>query len=203
MKGIPAVIIVLVFLLCGCASQPAPTIDVVSIQASAAAMVSTQHAQTKAAIPTPTLTNTPAPTETPLPSPTATMTLDVTLSPVANNTPKDECDHPLWGGPVAPPDVGKTKATNILIINQTRGSVTFSLFLLKTVMGQCGYVGYTIAKSNSVLLNNVLPNGCYYAHAIVNDPKKPTNLSRGPDCLTGQDKTTYTVTNDQIRLVGP
>jgi hypothetical protein len=202
MKDFLTIVIPFAFILSACAAQPAPTIDAVSIQASAMAIVGTEHAQTKAAIPTATSTNMPIPTETPAPSPTATMTLDVTLSPVAN-APKDECDHPLWGGPAAPADAGKTKAANILIVNQTKGMVTFSLYLVKNVMGQCGYVGYTIAKGNSTMLANVLPNGCYYATAYVNDPKKPATLSRGPDCITGQDKTTYTITNDQIRLVGP
>ncbi|MCJ7432543.1 MAG: hypothetical protein MUO77_03555 [Anaerolineales bacterium] len=81
--------------------------------------------------------------------------------------------------------------------------ITFSLYLTKNVFGQCGYTSYALARGNSILLTNVMPLGCYYGYAYIDDPKKPTRVSSGPTCITGNDKTTFTVTMDRLKVTGP
>lgn len=194
------VIIVLGLLLTACGAEAAPTVSPEQIQASAAVMASTMSAETQAAMPTPT--STPLPTETPLP-PTETPTLVPTIeipSPTTAVT-GDPCNGPLFGNPQGA-DAGKV-GTNFMLRNSTKASITISLSLAMNPFGQCGYVSYVIAPNQSVSVVNELPYGCYSAFAFINDPKKPSTASGGPACITGPDKTTFTVSADMIKITGP
>ncbi|MBI5963439.1 MAG: hypothetical protein HY863_08200 [Chloroflexi bacterium] len=178
-----------------------PAADV-QIQASETALVSTMIVGMMSAIPpTSTLTNTPVPSETPLPTSTETpiSTIEVSPTPLV-----DPCNGPLFSNPVAAPDAGKVdNGASVLIKNTTKASITVSLYLSKNKFGQCGFVSYVIAPSQSVSVVNELPYGCYSAFAYINDPKKPSTASGGPACITGPDKTTFTVFADKIKITGP
>jgi hypothetical protein len=203
------IIICLAFLLGACGPQATPTIDPVQVQASSVAMASTMIAETQAAIP-PTLT----PTGTPLPSPTPLPTSTETPAPTAaveaspTDVPAvagggDPCNGPFLTHPGAS-DAGKsTKGASVYITNTTRASVTVALYLAKNAFGQCGYVSYVLAPNKSVSVINVLPYGCYTASAYINDPKKPSYSTGGPACITGPDRTTFTVYADRIKITGP
>ena len=188
------IIIGLALLLGACGPKAAPTIDPVQIQATAAVMASTMSAQTQAAIPT--LTHTPLPSPTSIPSFTPVPTLvEVSPTPVA-----DPCDGSLLAGLTT----GKANnATTVLIRNSTKAPVTVTLYLSKNDFGQCGSVSYSLAPNQSVSIIGELPYGCYYASAYVNDPKNPTRPSGDSACITGPDKTTVTVTANQIKITGP
>ena len=206
MKRLILMVAALALLLSACGVQTVPTVDPAQVQASAIALVNTMVALTQAAIPpTPVPTATPLPSPTPQPSPTATQAAleSATGVPVGTQAGTDPCRGPLSANP-GNNDAGKTsKGTNVLIINNTKASITVTLYLAKNVYGQCGYVSYVIARSNSILIANVLPRGCYYGHAFIDDPKKPAQVSSGPDCITGSDKTTFNVTPDRLKVVGP
>jgi hypothetical protein len=199
------IIVIVSFILSACGAKAVPTIDSAQMQASAIAMVNTFVAMTQAAItPTPIPTNTPLPSPTSLPSPTPSPlpTLGTEL-PAATQSGADSCNGPLGANP-GTSDAGKNvKGTNILIVNNTKVSITFSLYLVKNINGQCGYVSYVIARGNSMLVSNTLPKGCYYGHAFSDDPKKPFQVSSGPDCITGPDKTTFAVTENLLKVTGP
>lgn len=204
MKRTPYIIIGLALMLAACGPQATATIDAAQIQASAAALASTMIAETQAAVPaTSTPTETPLPSPTPLPS--ETPTLVPTLVDVSPTTlGADPCNVPFFANPVAAADAGKVNnGANIIMTNTTKASVTVSLYLSKNEFGQCGYVSYVLPPRQSVTVINVLPYGCYYASAYVNDPKKPTHPSGGPACITGPDRTTFTISADRIKITGP
>lgn len=197
-----SLIISLALILAACAPQAAPTVDSVQIQASAAAMANTMVAETQAAIPPiATATDTPLPSPTPLPTSTETpVPTVVEVSPTVANP----CNVPFFANPVAAPDAGKVNnGASIFITNTTKAPITASLYLSKNEFGQCGFVSYVIAPMQSVSIVNVLPYGCYYASAYVNDPKKPSHPTGGPACITGPDRTTFTVSADRIKITGP
>jgi hypothetical protein len=206
-KRLIFVVAIAAFILSACGTKAVPTTDPVQLQATAIAMVSTYAAMTQAAAtPTPMPTDTPLPSPTPLPSltplPIPTLPALETVLPAGAPT-KDPCDAPLGGGPAAAADAGKVRAANILIVNDTKATITFSLYLVKNVYGQCGYTSYVLSRGDSIFLANVLPLGCYYSNALINDPKKPTHVSNGPTCITGNDKTTFTVTMERLKVTGP
>jgi hypothetical protein len=203
-KRFMLIIAIVSFILSACGAKAVPTIDSAQMQASAIAMVNTFVAMTQAAI-TPTLipTNTPLSSPTSLPSSTPSPLPALGTELPAGTPGADTCNGPLSANP-GNNDEGKTsKGTNVLIVNDTKASITVSLYLAKNIYGQCGYVSYVIARGNSILLANVLPRGCYYGYANIDDPKKPSQVSSGPDCLTGSDKTTFTVTTDRLKVTGP
>lgn len=188
-----------IFMLGACAPAPAPTVSPEQIQQTAVFMAATMFSETQTAIPptntpTPTFvpTETPQPTDTPSPAPTleATPTVAVTGDP---------CSGPIS----ASPNLDGNFATFILIRNTTKAPITVSLSLGLTPFGQCGYASYVIPPNNSVAVDGELPYGCYSAFAFINDPKKPTTASGGPACITGPDKTTFTVSTDMIKITGP
>ena len=187
-------VIALLLSACGSASDQA--------QASETAFVSTMIVGMMSAIPpVATLTDTPAPSETPLPTSTETQQPLIEISPTPS---ADPCTGPLFANPVAASDAGKVdNGASVLIKNTTKASITVSLYLSKNKFGQCGFVSYVIAPSQSVSIVNELPYGCYSAFAYINDPKKPSTASGGPACITGPDKTTFTVYADKIKVTGP
>ncbi len=190
------IMLVIALLLSACVSTPGQA------QASETAFVNTMIVGMMSAVPPiSTLTDTPAPSETPLPPPTETQQPMLEISPTPS---ADPCAGPLFANPVAAPDAGKVdNGASVLIKNTTKASITVSLYLSKNEFGQCGFVSYVIAPSQSVSVVNELPYGCYSAFAYINDPKKPSTASGGPACITGPDKTTFTVYADKIKITGP
>ncbi len=205
MKRLAFVAVVLALLLNACGANVVPTVDPAQVQASVVAEAGTMLAQTQAAIPPTQLpTDTPEPSPTPQPSPTldtsSTASIIPTQTPSSANA--DSCDVPLSSQSAG---TGKISGGtgNVLIVNDTKATITVSLQLAKNKLGQCGYLSYELARGQSKFLPNVLPYGCYYLHAFVNDPKKPSQPSGGPACITGPDKTTFTVLADTIKVTGP
>ncbi len=199
MKKVLPILIALGVLVAACAPKAEPTLDPVMVQQTAVAMAFTMSAQTQAALPT----NTPVP-------PTATATLPPPPSPTFPSLPTfttsqatattapltgDACNSlmaPGWGGP----------SGYILIDNQTKGTLTFSLYLNETAFS-CGFVrGVSFIGANQSV-GVTVPFGCYWPSAYVNDPKKPRAHDGPLGCITGSDKTTLIISYDGIKWVGP
>jgi hypothetical protein len=89
---------------------------------------------------------------------------------------------------------------NIAFVNSTKANITISFYLAKNKFGDCGFSSYDLTRLSSISLNEELPLGCYYTYAIINDPKNPSNITSGPDCITDQVKTTFTITNNSIKV---
>ena len=104
----------------------------------------------------------------------------------------DPCDAPLPADPAGRPTI-------IKIENQTKGSLTLSLYLNKTPFATCGYRGYNIAKGGSVLITDLV-QGCYNVSVYVNDPKTPSK-SFGYGCINDEDKWTFLVGPEVVRLI--
>jgi hypothetical protein len=62
----------------------------------------------------------------------------------------------------------------------------------------CGYTGVNVEAHSST--TKVVPQGCYFAGAFVNDPKKDTK-SFGNGCMNS-DKGTVTVGDEVITIQG-
>ena len=132
--------------LAACGPTPAPTMNPADTQGTAVAAAWTVVAMTQAAIPTATPippTETPSPTALPTFTPLLPPTLEAfptqpvfvgvpTNPPVAGGPTADACQRPISSGSTAGPKV-KTR-----IINQSGGSVVLSLYLSKTLFGECG-----------------------------------------------------------------
>lgn len=196
LKRIIFTFVITILILCACS----PAADV-QVQASETALVSTMIVGMMSSIPpTSILTSSPAPSETP--QPTSASTLTVEVSPTA---PADPCNGSLFANPGgSSPGGGKSEnGANALIANNTKAPITVSLYLSKNDFGQCGFVSYVLPPMQSISVINQLPFGCYSAFAYINDPKKPSTASGGPTCITGPDKTTFTVSADKIKITGP
>ena len=136
-------------------------------------------------------------TEYPTSSPTAVATpsSSPTLLPTASSTAvsSSACKGPMPSHPAGP-------LANILLVNATRANVTISMFLALDKFGECGYSSYVLPQASSLDLAGVLPYGCYYSYAIINDPKRPTHVTSGPDCITEPDREKFTVTYDVLKV---
>lgn len=166
MLGIAAV------LLTACGAPAEPTLSAEEVSGTAIAMASTMIAETQAAIPT----NTPVPpTETPSPTPLPTFTLEpiptiAVVQPTVTSA-KGKCEGPLNLGEAGP-------QSNVRIENETGGTVTLSLHLGEgaNAFGQCGFLGYTLSKSQKLIVS--IPKGLYYAFALIALPNgKSANAS--------------------------
>ncbi len=214
MKRIFFVVAILAFLLSACGAKATPTIDPAQLQASAVAAANTMVAQTQAAIPpTPVPTDTPQPSPTPLPSPTtaplptlsgfptavnptiAVPTLAAPTSSGSTGNTGDPCNAPL------PPHPAGQTVKAVLIVNNSGAQVNGSIYLSITKFGECGYRGFSLGRGSSITYTD-LTTGCYSLYAWINDPKKPTTVTGGA-CITGGDKTTFTITNQTITAKGP
>lgn len=207
MKRSIGIVALLALWLTACGPQATPTIDPAQVQASAVALANAILTQTQAAIPpTPVPSDTPEPSPTLEPSPTPSL-IPTSGTPLATETSSsasaDPCNGPLDAHSAGTGKNNNGSTGNVLISNGTKVSITVSLYLAKNKLGQCGYLSYVLAPMNSTFLANVLPYGCYYTSAYINDPKKPSRVSTGPDCITGPDKTTIQVTANGIRVIGP
>lgn len=201
MNKILFVILATTLLLAACGPEPAPTMSMDEIQGTAVAAAMTMVAQTQAAIPT----STPVPpTDTPAPTPLPTNTVPplqlptqpvvaVQPSPTTASSSGDDCNHYLAAdaaGPTAP----------IKIINQTKAAMNVSLYLDKTVFGECGYRGYSIPKNNSILID--FPQGNIYGYAWILEPINKT-ISGGPYRPNNTDKWELRISESGIKFVGP
>ena len=197
MKNLIYILIASIFLLTACGSTPEPTMSPEDVQGTAVAAAWTIVAETQAAIPTNTLippteppTATPPPTNTvaPLALPTQLLQPTATTASSAN-----ECDKPLQSDPPGP------KAP-ILIVNQTKAPMNVSLYLEKTVFGECGYRGYTVPKNGSVRIE--FPQGVIYGYAWILEPIN-TTVSGGPWQPNNTDKWVIEINEHIMKMVGP
>jgi hypothetical protein len=191
-------------LLLGAACAPAsPTPDAAAIQASAVAAASTMIAQTQEAMPTPTeVPPTLEPSPTPLPSPTLaplpTLGFDApTVAPTSSSG--DDCNHIF--------DLAATgnARSPVKINNNTKGSANLSLGMFqKNSFGQCGYLGFTIPKGNSITVQmpQTGQGPCWWGYAWING-SKPSTAEGGPFCWNNTDKWTLDIGADVIRLTPP
>ena len=197
MKKLITISMLVAVLLTACGPKATPTMNPADVQATAFAAASTMVALTQAAIPTATPV---PPTETPVPSPTLAPTLPPqptssipTLQPTAvPNSNADPCNAPMASDPDGP-------STTIKIDNQSSGPANVSLFLSKTPFGECGYRGYSLTKNGSIIVT--MPQGCYSVYAWING-KKPSTAS-GYGCINNDDKWTFVVRDDLIKLSPP
>jgi hypothetical protein len=95
------------------------------------------------------------------------------------------------------PSVTDGPLASVRIENSTSGDVVLSLYLHKTAFGECGYRGFNVSPNGSVTVTN-LPQGCYFAGAFVNTPKKQTK-SFGNGCIVG-DRGVVTVGAEVISI---
>ncbi len=196
--------VLLGLVLTACGPAAAPTIDAAQVQATAAAEAATMVAQTQAAMPTSTpIPPSPTPTDTPAPSPTLetlpTLQPGSTVSPADSNsgTPGgDPCSGLLVANAAGP-------LTTIKIDNAVKAPITVSLYLNPTKFGECGYRSYSLGPLDSVYLTD-LPQGCYSAFALINDPKKPSKaFTSQAMCANNDDKWTFIVQTDVIKFLSP
>jgi hypothetical protein len=91
----------------------------------------------------------------------------------------------------------KGPLTSARLVNNTGGLVTLSLYLNKTVFGECGYRSFRIDKHSSVIADD-LPQGCYWAGAFVDDPKAKTKSFGDNLCINTPGRLTITVNAERI-----
>ncbi|MCJ7435454.1 MAG: hypothetical protein MUO77_18385 [Anaerolineales bacterium] len=196
------ILILMAATLAACGPTPAPTMSPVDAQGTAVAAAWTVVAMTQASIPTataipPTAPPVPTalPTFTPQPPPTSAIasfpTQPVfvgapTNPPAAGGPTADACEKSISG------DTAGHKAKT-RIINQSGGSVVLSLYLSKTVFGECGIYHFNLGPKESISVE--LLEGSYFAGAFVtgkHDSKAFGNFDiKGPS--------TITITVDTIR----
>jgi hypothetical protein len=188
----------LVFASTACAPA-APTVDPAQVQASAMAAAITMIAMTQAAIPA--ATETPIPSPTPLPSPTFPP-LPTIAPPTIEPTKSagDDCNHLF--------DLAATgnARSPVKINNLTKGSVNLSLGMWqKNSFGQCGYLGFTIPRGQSITVQmpQTGQGPCWSAYAWVNGPNPSTSQSTIPLCWNNTDKWTLDIGTEVIRLTPP
>lgn len=189
-------------ILSACGPEPEPTMSVEDIQGTAVAAAFTMIAETQAALPTATPI---PPTQTPLPSPTVTNTVlpfelptesGVAAAPTVT-APADLCSdlrHVIPGDAAGP-------ETTFLIKNEHKSAATISVYLNKTVFGECGYRSYTLTRNGSTTVT--LPQGCYSAWAWSQDNRDPFNAEGYGLCANNTDKWTMVIRGGNIILLAP
>jgi hypothetical protein len=206
MKIILFVVLATTLLLSACGPEAVPTQSLEEIQGTAVAAAMTMVAETQAAIPTATPippTNTPEPTPIPTntiaPLEVSTQQLAVPTQPVAAQptattaSSADNCDKPLASDPAGP-------RSPIKIINETKAAVNVSLWLEKTVFGECGYRGYSVPRNNSISIE--FPQGNIYGYAWILEPVNKT-VSGGPWRPNNTDKWEIRISETGMKFVGP
>ncbi len=161
-------------ILVACGTPAEPTLSPEQVSGTAIAMASTMIAQTQAAIPT----NTPIPpTDTPSPTPLPTFTLEPlptieVVQPTATSQAKGKCEGPLNVAEAGP-------QSNVRFENETGGTVTLSLHLPEgaNAFGQCGFLVYTLAKNEKLILS--LPKGQYYVAASISYANGDSSFASG------------------------
>jgi hypothetical protein len=200
-KALYIISIFMVVALAACGPTPEPTMSPADVQGTAVAAAWTVVAMTQVAIPTATLippTETPSPTAlptfTPLPPPTSeafpTQSMFVgipTNPPVAGGPTADACNLPISNSAA-----GQKVKTRI--INKSGGSVVLSLYLSKTLFGECGIYHFNIDPKGSISVD--LLEGSYYAGAFITG--KQDTKAFGRFDLRGSSST-ITITSDTIQ----
>jgi hypothetical protein len=195
------VIVLLTMIISACGNPPAPTANPADIQGTAQAAAFTMIAQTQAAIPTatpvppteiPTQTPLPLPTETPLALPTSAALSNPTAAPTSGGG--DPCNRIL--------SAPKGKETTIRVVNQTKVTITVSMYLNETAgKGECGWRTFNLAKNNDIVFTDLV-QGCYNLWAWSDDSKGKFNSS-GSGCINNPDKWTFLVSSATIKFSGP
>jgi hypothetical protein len=201
MKQMLFVVAAIVLLSSAACAQATPTVDPAQIQASAVAAANTMVALTQAAIPTDTqVPPSPLPPPTDLPTPTAFAlpTLDNSIPTLSAPTPSsgtpsgDNCNQPMAISPAG-------HKTPLHIINTTKGTVNLSLYLNKTVFGECGFARISpIPKGGSA--DYTLPSGTYFACGYANDPKHQSTPCGYTFTIKGTLKLTLFIYSDTFKL---
>jgi len=203
LKRFLPILLALAVLLTACGPQGTPTMSPAEVQGTAVSSAWTMVAMTQLAIPTATPlpptevpSPTPPPTFTPLPSPTLDPAFVIAPTSTTSSTSGDPCNQPL----VSNPDGKKTR---LRLQNESGSPVTLSIYLNKTPFGVCGYRGYSLGRGDRVYVD--FPQGCYYFWAIINNPKKPGNISGGGDniCANNSDLWVVRILKDRINLAAP
>ena len=195
-----------ILFLSACGTPAEPTISAEEVQGTAVAAAMTMVAQTQAAIPTATPippTDTPAPTPLPtntippLELPTQPVLVQPTNTVAAQATGADLCSdlrHVIPSGAAGP-------TTTVKIANENKSPATVSVYLNKTVFGECGYRSYSLAKNASTVVT--LPQGCYSAWAWSTSGKDTFNASGYGLCMNNTDKWTMVIRGDSIIMLAP
>ena len=134
-------------------------------------------------------------TQTTLPTlPSSPSLVQTASSTMVTSQPTDTvCRGAMSARPAGP-------KANLTFMNATKTNITISLYLAKNKFGDCGYSSYVLSRLSSINLTEVLPLGCYYTYVIINDPKNPTHVTSGPDCITGPDNITFTLTYNSLKI---
>lgn len=190
------------FLLSACGPEPEPTMSAEEVQGTAVAAAWTMVAETQAAIPTATPippTDTPIPTLPPTATPILLPTQPISVLPAATQTsaPVDICSDLKH---IIPAEAAGPKTT-IRIVNEHKVPVTISLYLNKTVFGECGYRSYSLSKNGDTV--QTLPQGCYSAWAWSQDSKNAFNSSGSGLCANNSDKWTIVIRGEIIIMLPP
>jgi len=177
MKKLIVLIAVIALFVSACGADAEPTLSATDVAATAQDAAWTMVAQTQAAIPTNTLvppTNTLEPTLTPT-NPPPQLPTQLPAEKPTSTPDTDRCNQPLQApdGPV----------TRLRLFNEAKAPVGFSITLVETPFGDCGYSYYTLSKGEKMVIE--FPIGCYYFYAWVNG-KNPSNAS-GSGCANNTD----------------
>ena len=200
-------VVAFTLIISACGAPAAPTVNPVDIQHTAEAAAFTMVAETQAAVPTATPlpptetpTETPAATNTSLPLPTLDLTLAPTTAPTTAPASNSSGGTDPCATRILSPERGKE--TVIRVVNQTRVTVTVSMYLNETAAhGECGYRGFTLSKNNDIVYNDLV-QGCYNLWAWSDDPKGKFRSSGG-GCINNPDKWTFEISESNIKFVGP
>jgi len=206
MKKLLTILFASAFLTSACGPEPEPTLSAADVQGTAVAAAWTMVAETQAALPTATPippTDTPVPTlpptSTPIPLPTQS------ISVVPTNTVSSE---PTTSGDICqdlkhliPAEAAGPKTT-IKIVNEYKVPATISLYLNKTVFGECGYRSYQLSKNGGSVVAT-LPQGCYSAWAWSTDSKDAFNAAGYGLCANNSDKWTMVIRNERVIMLPP
>ena len=203
MKKIFFIFAALSILLSACGATPAeetpPPLSVEDIQATALSMAQTMAAETIAAMPTqtftplpPTATFTPSFTPTPLYSPTPIFSPTPLATATSSNEIKMLGD---WSG----------KGTLIKIVNNTKGTVTVSLYLNEdsNARGYYGYIPVPVLSKNQSAKVEVPKQGYYAIWAWIADGSTKCSASGGMG-TNNSDKHEFHINGcGSIKAIGP
>jgi len=206
MKKFLTIMFASVFLLSACGPEPEPTMSAADVQGTAVAAAWTMVAETQAALPTATPippTDTPIPTlpptSTPIPLPTQSISVLPTNTLSSETTTSGDICQDLKH--LIPAEADGPKTT-IKIVNEYMVPATISIYLNKTVFGECGYRSYQLAKNGGSVVVT-LPQGCYSAWAWSTDSKETFNASGYALCSNNSDKWTMVIRDERVIMLPP
>ncbi len=205
MKKLLTIMFASVLLLSACGPEPEPTMSAEDVQGTAVAAAWTMVAETQAVLPTATPippTDTPVPTlpptSTPIPLPTQPVSALPTNTLSSETTTSGDICQDLKH--LIPADADGPKTT-IRIVNEHKVPATISLYLNKTVFGECGYRSYSLSKNGDTV--QTLPQGCYSAWAWSTDSKETFNAEGYALCANNPDKWTMVIRGERVIMLPP